>query len=503
MVGQIGHSVISEHQGADFLAGGGEMGALTRAYDWSTTRLGPPETWPQSLRVTIRIMLNTRHPMFIWWGPDLIQFYNDAYRETMGPERHPSALGGRGRECWAEIWDIIGPQIDYVMSGQGSTWDEDRLIPVTRHGKREDVWWTYSYGPIDLDGTVGGVLVICNDVTAQHNATAALKDQTLRLQQMFEQAPSFSAVLSGPEHRYELMNAAYKQLVGSRAIAGKTVAEALPEVESQGFIALLDEVYRTGQAYVGRRVPLTFAPHSNEKLRSTFVDFVYQPIVDATGDVSGIFVEGTDVTDHVNAEKRLRLLNDELKHRVKNTIAVVSAIAMQTLRGKDIANDLDNFNARLSAFARAHDTLTGTNQTVAPIADVVKQALGPHDTHGVRFRVSGPNIALGSQQAMSLSLAIHELATNAFKYGALSNRDGSVDVRWRADEDAAQFEFRWQERGGPRVEQPTRTGFGSRLINHVLAGDFKGKVELLYEPSGVLCVLRAPLAECCPPANTR
>src|ERR1043166_3894385 len=101
---------------ADFLAGGGEMGQLTRDFDWSATPIGSPETWPQSLRTAVRILLNTNHPMFIWWGPELIQFYNDAYRQTMGPERHPSALGQRGRECWAEIWPIIGPQIEQVMS---------------------------------------------------------------------------------------------------------------------------------------------------------------------------------------------------------------------------------------------------------------------------------------------------------------------------------------------------------------------------------------------------
>jgi hypothetical protein len=115
-----------------FLAEGGEMGALTRAFDWSSTPLGPPEKWPQSLRVTVRLVLTSRHPMFIWWGPELIQFYNDAYRETMGPERHPSALGARGRECWEEIWDIIGPQIEYVMAGKGATWHEDQLVPLTR-----------------------------------------------------------------------------------------------------------------------------------------------------------------------------------------------------------------------------------------------------------------------------------------------------------------------------------------------------------------------------------
>jgi len=112
--------------------------------------------------------------MFIWWGPELIQFYNDAYRETMGPERHPSALGARGRECWDEIWDIIGPEIEYVMAGNGATWNEDQLVPVTRHGHREDVWWTYSFGPIDFDGKVGGVLVVCRDVTSEHMARETL-----------------------------------------------------------------------------------------------------------------------------------------------------------------------------------------------------------------------------------------------------------------------------------------------------------------------------------------
>ena len=97
-----------------FLSERGAMGALTRAYDWSSSPLGPPQTWPQSLRTRVKLVLQSRHPMFIWWGPDLIQFYNDAYAATLGPERHPSALGDRGKDCWAEIWHIIGPQIDYV-----------------------------------------------------------------------------------------------------------------------------------------------------------------------------------------------------------------------------------------------------------------------------------------------------------------------------------------------------------------------------------------------------
>ena len=172
---------INRPTSADFLAGGGEMGALTRAHDWSTTPLGRPETWPQSLRTAVRILLNTNHPMFIWWGSELIQFYNDAYRQTMGPERHPSALGQGGRECWAEIWDIIGPQIEQVMSGGGATWHENQLVPVTRHGRLEQVWWTYGYSPIDEDDGVGGVLVVCRDVTKDYLAASALREREAQL----------------------------------------------------------------------------------------------------------------------------------------------------------------------------------------------------------------------------------------------------------------------------------------------------------------------------------
>ena len=172
---------VSKPTSADFLAGGGEMGALTRAYDWSASPLGPSENWPQSLRTAVRILLNSNHPMFIWWGPDLIQFYNDAYRRTMGPERHPSALGQRGRECWAEIWPMIGPQIDQVMSGGGATWHEKQLVPVTRYGKLEQVYWTYSYSPIDEDDGIGGVLVVCQDVTADVVAAEALREREAEL----------------------------------------------------------------------------------------------------------------------------------------------------------------------------------------------------------------------------------------------------------------------------------------------------------------------------------
>lgn len=478
-----------------FLSNGGEMGALMRTFDWETLPLGSPNGWPQTLRTSVRLLLNSGHPMFIWYGPDLIQFYNDAYRKTLGPERHPSALGQRGRDCWAEIWDVIGPQIEFVMQGKGSTWDEERLVPVTRNGALENVWWTYSYVPIDgEDGEVTGVLVVCNDVTEQHQAREALENQAGHLLQLFDKAPGFMAVLRGPDHIFELTNSSYNKLIGNRELLGKTVRDVFPEVAGQGFFELLDEVYSTGKAHVGRRVPLTMHSQPDQPFKQVFLDFVYAPISGEKGLTTGIFVEGVDVTDHIHNEDRLRLINEELQHRVKNTLTVVSAIATQTFRGSNNNGALAAFQGRLGAFAKAHDALAVEDGTKASIQQVVNNALAPHRTDEGRFSISGPPLILGSKQAVALAMALHELGTNAIKYGALSNVGGRVDISWQGGADnTPTFQFRWQEKDGPVVVQPSRIGFGSRLIDRIIEGDFGGEVELNYDPTGVTCRVTAPM----------
>ena len=146
------------------------MGERMRAFPWHTHPLGNPERWPVALRVTIRILLTTQHPLFIFWGREYRCFYNDAYARSIGPEKNAVMLGAPGRECWQEIWHIIGPELDHVLGGGGATWHENQLVPIIRHGRREDVYWTYSYSPIEdaaAPSGVGGVLVICNETTAQ------------------------------------------------------------------------------------------------------------------------------------------------------------------------------------------------------------------------------------------------------------------------------------------------------------------------------------------------
>ena len=152
-----------------FLTGGGEMGRLTSEKDWSKTSLGAMQFWPQSLRTTLSIILNSKFPMFLWWGPELICFYNDAYRPSLGQNgKHPSILGMKAEEAWTEIWHIIKPLINQVLSGGESIWSEDQLIPIYRNGKIEDVYWTFSYSPVnDESGKPAGVLVTCTETTSK------------------------------------------------------------------------------------------------------------------------------------------------------------------------------------------------------------------------------------------------------------------------------------------------------------------------------------------------
>ncbi len=486
----------------DFLAGGGEMGALTRAYDWSSTPLGPPETWPQSLRTTVRLVLNTRHPMFIWWGPELIQFYNDAYRQTMGPERHPQALGQRGRECWDEIWDIIGPQIDLVMSGQGATWHEDHLVPVTRHGRREDVWWTYGYSPIDDEtrpNGVGGVLVVCNDVTEEHRTVETMRTNEERL------ALALDAGVIGIWDWHVAEDRVFSDERFAR-LYGVDPAEAAAGAPVSRFS---QNIHPEDRPRVDQQIRDAF--QSGEKFSCEY------RLVQADGTVRWVLARGyclhdaegrairfpgaaVDITDRRKAEEHRTLLANELNHRVKNTLATVQSIANQTLReGTSLEQARSALSARLVALSKAQDVLTGERWAGADLGDIVRAALDPYTTPGsTRFQTGGVPVRVSPRSALILAMAIHELCTNAGKYGALSAPQGRVRVSWQVESSGTtekELQLRWAESGGPAVTPPSRKGFGSRLIESALAAELGGEVRLAFHPDGVVCDIRAPLEQ--------
>ncbi len=220
------------------------------------------------------------------------------------------------------------------------------------------------------------------------------------------------------------------------------------------------------------------------------------PLRDAGDQVTGLVGVSVEITERKRAEERLRLVIHELNHRVKNTLATVQAIASQTLRGTDVGVR-QAFEARLIALSSAHDVLTREAWLGAELADVVAAALSPHGwPDPARFRVSGPPVRLQPRAAVNLAMGLHELATNALKYGALSAREGEVEIRWGiGGSDTPRFCLTWTERGGPVAAAPTRRGFGTKLVERSLAQDLGGTARITFAPEGITCTVEAPLAE--------
>ena len=456
-----------------FFAGAGISNALARATDWQSTPVGPWETWPTSLKSTLAMVFHARQPMFVWWGPQLVQFYNDAYLPSFGRGKHPAAMGQPGRDCWQEIWPIIWPQIEDVMLRRKASWNEDHLVPIERNGRIEEVYWTYSYGPVfDDDGAVGGTLVICTETTARVIAerrmrllraladrtslasdTAALMrhaahvlaecpadiplavlfaedratgqlvlvahpgltaeaaeqlgaplraallaaltlDPTPRLVsladltgpvhagpwpepvehawiavlagpgprpaallllgssprlsfdlaygQFFAQlleslgvaqtrieadqarlstqrerdnlllrAPVATALLTGPQHVFELANPLYRQMVGGRELLGKAYLQAFPELVGTELSAILDRVYATGEVHVNEELRIALALDASGELVDRYFKFNLEPLRDDSGRVYGMMAVAVDISEQVFARHTLERTSAE------------------------------------------------------------------------------------------------------------------------------------------------------------------------------------------------
>ena len=305
------------------------MGERIRAFDWTVTPLGPFEAWPQSLRSALSICLNSSFPTAIYWGPDLRLLYNDAW-SPIPAERHPGALGGRARDVWPDIWDVVGPQLERVLTtGEGfSTFDQ--MLPMLRDGSVQETYWNYSFTPIQgEDGAVVGIFNQGHETTPRVLAERRMAAETDWLKRLFEQAPGFMAILRGPDHVFELTNTAYHQLVGHRHVAGRPIREALPELVGQGYFERLDEVFESGEPVIGAGAPVELQRSAGEPVETRFVDFIYQPIRDERGEVSGIFVQGHDVTDQRLTQRALRERQEQLAAFISQSTAGFAQVDMR------------------------------------------------------------------------------------------------------------------------------------------------------------------------------
>ena len=299
-----------------------------RDKDWGATPLGACTLWPPELRCAVSAALDCPLAQIVLWGPDLLQIYNDAYREIL-KTRAPAALGQATRDCWPEVWDFNQPIYRRAMQAGEATLLEDQSYVLNVDGAAQTHYFSVAYAPMRVeDGSVGGVLVTVTPATervARERRDASLLSHSQRaasqLAQFFEQAPGFFAVARGPEHVFEFANEAYKRLTGRRQLVGSRVVDALPEVAGQGFIDLLDQVYATGQPFVGRGMSIVLQRDPERPPEKAYIDFIYQAVVEPDGQVSGIAAHGFDVTEAHRAALALTKLNETLEHQVSERTA--------------------------------------------------------------------------------------------------------------------------------------------------------------------------------------
>lgn len=344
-----------------------------------------------------------------------------------------------------------------------------------------------------LDRLLSGAVL--NRARSAEAAKIQVEREQERLMDLFRRSPQAVAVLLGPDHRSQFTNAAYDRIVGRTPLPGESVKEFLPDMGGRDFMDLLDGVYQTGEPVEAHAQPAVLKRSPDSAPETLYIDLYCQPIRDEAGETIGVFVQGNDVTDKVLADRRQRLMIDELNHRVKNTLATVQSIAMQTARSTpDPARFAETFQARLLALSHTHDLLTRSHWEGADLRAILQHETEAHEPS--RVLLNGPPVYLPPAAALSLGMVFHELATNAAKYGALSGPEGRVFVDWSiADQRARRLALRWQERGGPPAAPGQHKGFGSRLIQRNVRHDLAGEVRTDYSPEGLEVEISIPLDE--------
>jgi PAS domain S-box-containing protein len=343
----------------------------------------------------------------------------------------------------------------------------------------------------DGAGVQRGAILTLRDDSARHAAELALAESEARFRTIADCAPA-PVWVTGP-NGVEFANRAYslfarrpvEELLGHGWI-GLVHPDDIPAI-----LALRQEAWKTGSPYGWE------ARFRRSDGAWLWIHASCAPRLDSDGQVQGYVGMAVDVTESRrseaelrDSERHLRLMVDELNHRVKNTLAIVQGLAQQSFRGGGVSADVrSSFEGRLAALAAAHDLLTRKNWEGAELRELVVAVVAAHC--GERVAIDGPPLQLAPKLAVTLALALHELCTNAVKYGALSLPDGQVTVAWTGDED--RLALRWVESGGPPVTPPRRRGFGTRMIERALASETGGAAKLEFRPKGLICEIEADL----------
>jgi two-component sensor histidine kinase len=492
-----------------------------------TTALGPRESWPASLAGAADLILRSPLATALYWGPERLLLHNEAWTRLVGGE---PAQGRPAAAVANSLWPSVAPVVAEVeASGEGAFLTEQPLS-LMRGGAAEETWWNCLLLPVmGEDGRVAGVLNQANEVT-----------KTVLLERRLSFQVRLADRLRGLHDPREVKQAAAELLadyLGAARVGYAEVDEAagyasvqadwtrdptIPSLAGQrtpiaGFGEEALAFFRAGQPLAipdlrelplgsaertaaweaaGVRALITVPLVREGQLKALL--YVHEPRPRAwkrsdTAIARDVAERSWAAVERARAEQHQLLLINELNHRVKNTLASVQAIAFQTLKGDvSLPEARARFEARLMALSRAHNLLTSENWGGASLERVVRDATEHLAGEGDRFDVSGEPLRLAPRAALALAMALHELGTNAAKYGALSVEGGRIGLSWTSDGDRLRLE--WREQGGPRVEPPARRGFGSRLIERGLEADLGGRATLTFDPAGVRCEIEASLA---------
>ena len=304
------------------LYGTGEISQLFRQTDWPASPLGPSEMWPTSLWSMVAFALNSPLAVAVVWGNELTTIYNDAYSKILG-DKHPAVFGKSFRDLWPDFWENARPLVEKAYAGEPSFF-EDAAYTIQRESRPEDAWVTFSCSPLfDEGGKIQGMAAVCIDTTEKVLLERARQEEHARMHALYEQAPGLVAIMEGPDHIISFTNRAYRDFVGGQDLRGRPIKEALPDIAAQGFGDLADHVFRSGEPFIGTEVPAMVHVWPQGTREERFFDFIYQPIRDPAGKVTGIFTEGIDVTERVKraaaereSEQKIRLLADMIPQLV-------------------------------------------------------------------------------------------------------------------------------------------------------------------------------------------
>ncbi|MCP3056710.1 sensor histidine kinase [Aurantimonas marianensis] len=344
--------------------------------------------------------------------------------------------------------------------------------------------------------TVPSELALLKHAQDVEEAYQATVSQAEEFRGLFRQAPGMIAVLQGPDHVFTFVNDSYSRFIGGRDTVGRTISAVLPEIEGQGFLEMLDEVYSKGQSFSGEGVRVMIRSEAQGDPTESFIDFSFNPIRDPEGAVSGVFVQGFDRTESIRAAQRQRVLIDELNHRVKNTLSTVQAMARQSFRNiTDPEEARYAFEARIMALSQAHDVLSARRWEAAGLSVLLRQELAAFDP--ARIRMAGPEVHLTSKWAIALAMVFHELATNAARYGAMASPAGTLAVEWNISprSDGQPLEVTWRETMGDPVDRRLTAGFGIRMLRRIIEGELAGTMSLDLGESGLICWFDVALSE--------